>query len=290
MEVVGAMGKYNSNKLTSKFVQNYIKNRLWEKNHSEYVPFLNVRSVPTKGKSNRIMSSKTGREHHFLSKLEYAAFYYFDYNDEVSDIKEQYPLLPIEILQNIALEAGIEYPNFNNEPIIMTTDFFLTVKKNDKLVYYARTVKLSSDLSNERIIEKFEIEKRFFNSKGIDWGIITEKELSNVFVNNMEILHSNMLTSSKSSSETQYIFTMYKQLAECIEKNASKNMPVAYSLSKISKDLNITFSNINKIFFKGITDKIFIFDIYNKSLDITTLTISDVKVNNEMLSQAVSLL
>jgi hypothetical protein len=284
------MGRYNSNTLTNKFVQDYIKNRLWEKNHSEYVPFLNVRSVPTKGKSNRIMGWKTGREHHFLSKLEYAAFYHFDYSDEVLDIKEQYPLFPIEFLQNIAIEAGIEYPKFNNKPIVMTTDFFITAKRNNKFIYYARTVKLSSDLSDERIIEKFEIERRFFNSKGIDWGIITEKELSNVFTNNMDILHSNMLTSNKSPLETQYLVTIYKQLAEYIEKTTYKNMPIAYSLTRLSKDLNITFSNINRIFFKAIADKLLVLDIYNKPLDITTLTISDVKVNNEILLRAVSAL
>lgn len=91
------MGKYNSNKITSKFVQDYLKNRLWERDKSEYVPFLTVRSVPTKGKANRIMGRKTGREHHFLSKLELATFYNFDWSDEVIDIKEQYPLLPLHL-------------------------------------------------------------------------------------------------------------------------------------------------------------------------------------------------
>lgn len=78
---------YNSNRLTTKFVQDYIKDRLWERDKSEYVPFLSVRSVPTKGKSNRIMGFKTGREHHFLSKLELSAFYHFDWSDYVIDIK-----------------------------------------------------------------------------------------------------------------------------------------------------------------------------------------------------------
>lgn len=282
------MGKYNSNILSTKFVENYIKNRLWERNSSEYVPFLSVRSVPTKGKANRLIGWKTGREHHFLSKLEYAAFYYFDWNDEVIDIKEQYPLMPMEVLQNIAVEAGIEYPNFNGNPIVMTTDFLITTKINDKIVHYARTVKLSNDLSNERIIEKFEIERRFFKSKGINWGIITEKELSNVFSNNMEILHSNKLINSQTILEKQYIFTMYKQLTEYIAKSASKTMPLAYTLTQFSKDLNINISNANEIFLKAITDKIIVLDVYNKPLNFTTLNISDIQVNNELLLKVVN--
>jgi hypothetical protein len=287
------MGRYNSNKLTSKFVQNYLKNRLWERNNSEYVPFLSVRSVPTIGKANRIIGWKTDREHHFLSKLECAVFYYFDWSDDVIDIKEQYPLLPMEILQNIAVKAGIEYPSFDGEPIIMTTDFLVTAKKDGKIVHYARTVKYTTDLCNEkineRIIEKFEIEKRFFKSKNIDWGIITEKEISDVFTNNMEILHSNKLISNETILEKQYVSMMYTQMMEGIKKAASKNMPLAYILTQLSKEWNINLSNINEIFFKAVANKIISFDIYNKPLNITELTIGDIKINKKFLLSAVSI-
>ena len=64
---------------------------------------------------------ENGQRTYFLSKLEYGAFYHFDWSDDVIDIKEQYPLLPMQVLQNIALEAGIDYPSFNDEPIVMTT-------------------------------------------------------------------------------------------------------------------------------------------------------------------------
>ncbi|HEY8891410.1 MAG TPA: TnsA endonuclease N-terminal domain-containing protein [Clostridium sp.] len=282
------MGRYNSNKLTTKFVQDYMKNRLWERDTIEYLPFLSVRSVPTKGKSNRVMGWKTGREHHFLSKLEYAAFYHFDWSDDVLDIKEQYPLFPMEVLQNIAVEAGIDYPSFDGEPIIMTTDFFLTAKLNGKIFHFARTVKSSNYLSNKKNLEKFEIERRYFNSKNIDWGIITEKELSNVFTNNMEILHSNKLINNGTILEKQYRFAMYKHLTEGIEKATSKDIPIAYALTHLSKTLNISISDITEIFLKAIADKIIIFDIYTKPLSITTLTISDITVNYETLLSSVN--
>lgn len=282
------MGKYNSNKLTTKFVQDYMKNRLWEKNHSEYVPFLNVRSTPTKGKANRIKGWKTGREHHFLSKLEYAAFYHFEWCSDVVDIKEQYPLFPMEILQNIALEASIEYPNFAGSPTVMTTDFLISTKENDKITYYARTIKPSSELSNERVIEKFEIERRFFNSKGIDWGIITEKELPEIFTNNMNILHSNKLATNETHIEKQYLLTMYNQLAIAITNSSSKDLPIVYLLTQLSRDLNINFSNITEVFFKSVIDRILIFDIYNKPLDTNILTLNDIKLDTEMLFNKVN--
>lgn len=284
------MGRYNSNRITTKFVENYIKERLWEKNSSEYVPFLNVRSVPTKGKSSRVMGWKTGREHHFLSKLEFAAFYHFDWSDDVIDIKEQFPLLPMELLQNIAEEAGIEYPNFNGEPIIMTTDFLITVKRNGNIVNCARTIKPSVDLSKKRVVEKFEIERRFFASKNIDWGIITEKDLSEVFLSNMDILHSNKLIKDETDIANQYLFTVYNYFSENVEIATYKDMPLAYMLTQLSKNLSVTLSCITEVFFKAIVDKIITLDIYNKPLDINTLKLKDIEINNDLLLKSTNAL
>jgi len=83
---------------------------------------------------------------------------------------------------------------------------------------------------------------------------------------------------------------MYKQLTRGIEKATTKSMPIAYTLTQLSKDLNINISNITEIFLKAITDKIIVLDIYNKPLNIATLTISDIKVNNEVLLSAIDTL
>ena len=47
---------------------------------------------------------------------------------------------------------------------------------------------------------------------------------------------------------------MYKQLTRGIEKATTKSMPIAYTLTQLSKDLNINISNITEIFLKAITD------------------------------------
>ena len=44
----------------------------------------------------------------------------------------------------------------------------------------ARTVKPSKDLNKPRVIELFEIEREYWNNRGVDWAIVTEKEISEV--------------------------------------------------------------------------------------------------------------
>lgn len=104
------MGKYNSNKLSQVTKKQYIKNKIWEKELNEYIPWLSVRTVPSHGLVTRIKGLKTNRVHHFLSNLEKGAFYYFEWSDLVIDIREQYPILPIELTEKIAAEMNITHP------------------------------------------------------------------------------------------------------------------------------------------------------------------------------------
>nr|WP_244648348.1 TnsA endonuclease N-terminal domain-containing protein [Ruminiclostridium herbifermentans] len=63
----------------------------------------------------------------------------------------------------ISDELGIEHPKdpVTGENIIMTTDFLITIEKNDQLLQLARTLKNPKELDNYRQIEKFEIERRY---------------------------------------------------------------------------------------------------------------------------------
>lgn len=40
---------------------------------------------------------------------------------------------------------------------------------------------MASDLEKKKTLERLEIERRYWIAKGIDWGIVTQKEISNVF-------------------------------------------------------------------------------------------------------------
>lgn len=66
---------------------------------------------------------------------------------------------------------NIKHANKDNEPILATTDFMITIETEKGLEDVVRTVKTPSDLT-PRTLELFQIEKTFFEEQGIDWGII----------------------------------------------------------------------------------------------------------------------
>lgn len=75
----------------------------------EYKPWLTIQDVPSLGRSTRLKGIKTCRQHEFLSDMERNYFYLLEYLDDIIDIREQYPLLPLEETVAIAQEKGIDW-------------------------------------------------------------------------------------------------------------------------------------------------------------------------------------
>lgn len=173
-------------------ISRYIKEGRGQGELALYKPWLTIQNVPSRGRVHRTIGWKTEREHHLLSDLEFNYLCICDWVDDVIDIREQFPL-DRELTSQIAEELGIQHPKDfkTSTPIVMTTDFLLSVREGNKLVYKARTLKLAEDLNNARTIEKFEIEKCYWERESIDWAIVTEEELPEIFLNNLKFLRDS---------------------------------------------------------------------------------------------------
>lgn len=177
-------------------IQRQIKRRIKEgRGHgtgAAYKPWLTVRDVPSRGYSTRIKGWKTQRVHHLLSKLERAVYASLEWSQNVSDIREQYPLLPLELTLSIARDCGIKHPTHprTGDPVVMTTDFVATVWDGNSFREVARTVKYAADLKSRRTVQKLEIERRYWEWRSTDWGVITEEDVSMTLADNVMFVHS----------------------------------------------------------------------------------------------------
>lgn len=155
---------------------------------ADYKPWITIHDVPSKGIVSRIQGKTTGRIHHLLSRLEEYYFLYLDDSPDISDIREQFPLRLSETLEIASrLNTRHPHPPGSSFPNVMTTDFLITTSSGDLV---ARTVKPSSELSGETVLRKFEIEYLYWNERGIDWKIVTEKEISEAYARNVLWLRS----------------------------------------------------------------------------------------------------
>lgn len=218
---------------TAATINKRIKEGRGKGHFAEYKPWLTIHDVPSHGIVIRILGWKSGRLHHYLSEhFELAHHYQMEWALDCIDIREQFPLLPLEKTMYIAQKLGIKHPvdPKTRHPIVMTTDMLLTIRSGEDLKFMAHSIKPAAKLS-ARVLEKLEIEKCFFKDQGIEWALITENQINYNLVKNVEWLHS-----AKTLEETTYltkevVYQLEPALYECI-KNHDR------PLAKITLDLD----------------------------------------------------
>lgn len=156
-----------------------------------YRPWLEVQDFPSLGVSHRLLGLKTEREHHLFSDLELTVFLIYDVLTSIIDIREQFPLLPLDETLKIAKKIGVKHPSdpATGYPVVMTTDFFLKLRVRREVIFHARTAKYREYLADQRVIEKFEIERRYWLSRDINWGYVTEEDISPTLAENAALIH-----------------------------------------------------------------------------------------------------
>lgn len=269
-------GKLAKRKRTNN-IESMIKKGYGAGKGSSYKPWIKIQDVPSKGRVTRVKGIKTHRQHELLSDMERNYFYILEYSELVEDIREQYPLLPIEETISIAEELGIEHPKnpVTGENIVMTTDFLITIPFEGRTKEIARTVKQKDDLLNKRVLEKFEIERIYWSRREIDWGIVTDEEINKTLAENISFIQG------------------YKDLKEVdgfMEMDSTEIQDLACEFIKRIVDDNRTMRSICHEFDKemsldnGCGLSIFKYLVMNKIIEINILNKIDVSKNIQIIS------
>jgi hypothetical protein len=178
-------------KWTPELIRKRIAERYGQGVGVNYRPWLEVNDFPSRGVIHRPLGWKTGRVHHLFSDLEFTIFLIYDVLKRILDIREQFPLLPLEETLEIAKRIGVKHPTDPSTgcPIVVTTDFLLKLKTGQEIIFHARTVKYEKDLDDPRVKEKLEIERRYWLKRDIDWGYVTEEDTPLGLAENAALIH-----------------------------------------------------------------------------------------------------
>lgn len=233
-----------------------------------YVPWLRVQDVPSMGRSHKIQGVKVERIHHLLSDLERAYLLVCEFSEDVVDIREQYPLLPVESTQAIAKAIGVRYPRYRSTalPLVMTTDFLLTVRQPDgDFKSIARTIKYQSNLKEDslRTLEKLEIERRFWMSQGVDWAIVTEEMFTPDLIKNLGLLRRFAQLPRELMSSS-----LHAEFLEFLESSKAYPWVTSECLRRISTRLGIAYGDARDIFFNLIWRKVIQIDLSSAPLHL----------------------
>lgn len=206
-----------------KLQSNYIKKGRGQGVGENYQPFIQAHDnkIASEGWLTRHKGWKTERIHHTLSEHERKYLYYCEWLDGVIDIREQWPLLPLEKTIEIAEQLGIKHPHMDGTPVVMTTDFRLTLKTKNGSRDVIRTIKPREKLS-ERTLELFEIERIYFVEQGIDWCIVTEDKIPHNLVKNVEWMANAKYLDTQAVVNEELVWLLHNDLYEMFTKDASQ--------------------------------------------------------------------
>lgn len=169
-------------------INRFLKEKRGQGTGKDYKPWLQVQDISSKGRSTRIFCQTNQRVLHLLSDLQLHYFYLLEFDDQVIDIREQYPLLDFHD-QNISIDDELAKKLFDSKtqvPHIFTVSFLVTRKgKNGDPFYQARVIKQSQELEKKATLQRLELQRRYFCKKGIDFGIVTEKEINKQLARNI---------------------------------------------------------------------------------------------------------
>ena len=181
-------------KVTEQDVERWTNKWLKLREEGVYKPWLEVREVPSKGRSRKVKGIKMDHTHHFLSDLEYHTYLLLEFDPSVTGIYDQYPLLPRDDSIIIANELGIRHPVYpqSSTPIVLTTDFLFDYESpSGNVKRKGISVKPQSELNIEkkdarRTLHKMELEKLVNAKNDIELKCVTEKSINKSKIYNLK--------------------------------------------------------------------------------------------------------
>lgn len=198
--------------------QRALKNKYGIGQGINYKPWLRIQDVKSHGTKSLIFGRKTNRDHHMLSGIESEHFYLAEFSDRVVDIREQFPILPLNYTQKIAKVLGVEHPKHpkTKEHIILTTDQLLTLDGPQGNSFHAVSVKPENESDKLRVLEKIEIERVCWELLGVSFSYFTGNELTKCQSQNIHWATSPFRENSLSFSQEQIKCALsYIKLGQC---------------------------------------------------------------------------
>ena len=147
----------------------------------DYKPWLKSGRFSSKGVSSAFPDWKHGRMMEFLSQGELWFYLLFRWNDNVTDIREQFPLLPLSETNEIATELGVN-PAFHGCQI-KTTDMLIDFSNGSRL---ALSVKSSRKDVTDRQKEFLAVEQEYWKRRNVPWVLGFKEDLNPIEVRNIK--------------------------------------------------------------------------------------------------------
>jgi len=157
---------------------------------SDYVPWLKVRDVPSRGTSQVSHGVFSGRSHHLLSELEAIYFFLLERRAGTAEIREQWPILDMDRTLEFCARFGVRPRIRNGYPEPFTIDFLITERVDGQLTHRAASVKSPEDARDPDTRLRLAVEYAWCQDRGIPWTLVNTQRFNKTMLETLRFMRA----------------------------------------------------------------------------------------------------
>ena len=243
-----------------------------------YRPWNTIRQSHTYGQGQEMLSRLSDRTHHLYSRGERQMFVLVEALPGVIDLKEQFPLSLDETLA-LADELNIKHPAAYKERVehdgvipakTMTSDLVATFRLangHTRVVVYSFKYADAIDESKhprsaKRAKQKLELERIYWERKGIKWVLMTDESYSPTYIYNLEYLRECFLY-PEALEVSDDLYQLFLQTL-CAQVKNAPDATLKQQLVAMSEELDLPLYQAQSLFQKAGYFKDINIDLYTE--------------------------
>jgi hypothetical protein len=167
-----------------------------------YKPWLTTTDISSSGRARKVYGYKTKRVHHLLSDVEHNLFLALEWQQDIVDIREQFPL-PREATLAVAEKAQLRHPYYpgSSIPTVMTVDFLVTKDIAGKKTLVAFNAKRTEEAEEIASLEKLEIQRRALAAIGVEHHLVYHSDIPLTKIANIKWMRSGVIQDTAAKEE-----------------------------------------------------------------------------------------
>ncbi|WP_176256713.1 TnsA endonuclease N-terminal domain-containing protein [Derxia lacustris] len=149
-----------------------------------------------------------------MSNVENDLFVALEWSQEITDIREQYPL-DRDITTEVASSLGIKHPCYpgTHVPTVMTVDFLCTRMRDSTVQLVAFNAKRTEEANDRRSLEKLEIQRAAFGLLAIPHHLVFHDDLPKRKISNIRWIRDGYLKDGEREPYPGYFDDIKARLA-----------------------------------------------------------------------------
>lgn len=199
---------------------------------ANYLAWYTTREIKSRGTCDNPTSVRNNRRYELLSNFESIYFHVLEPQEQIRDVREQFPIFDLARTTELAVEEGINYKKGSKGKIEpYTIDFLIDEVVGGRRKLRAASIKPPGQDLDDLTKAKLKVEYRWCAENGIDWELVDLSSLDDPLITLSTLRFMRGWFAHGWTPDVQLRQLFRDAFLDCYERN----VPLAEILRKVSR-------------------------------------------------------